>query len=90
VVRVRTRGPAREGVIAEVFSPGRRSTVRLLARLGRALRTDHLLTLARTPHPAPWLPTLPGLGPRLTVRDLAENAPGRDQFRFALGDIELF
>jgi GNAT superfamily N-acetyltransferase len=90
IVRLRRRGPARELVIAEVFGPDVGAVRRLLRRLRRDLDADHLLTLARPPHPAPWLPTLPRLGPHLTVRDLAGTGPGLDQFRFALGDIELF
>jgi GNAT superfamily N-acetyltransferase len=90
IVRVRRRGTAREGVLAEVFSPDRRTTRSLLRRIRRLLPIDHLVTVAAPPHPAPWLPPVPGLGPRLTVRDLAGRGPDRDQFRFALGDIELF
>ncbi len=90
VVRVRRRGAALETVLAEVFSPDVASTRRLLRHLRRSLPSDHLLTLADPPHPAPWLPTLPGLGPRLTVRDLAGTGPELSSFRFALGDIELF
>ncbi|MEQ8840690.1 MAG: GNAT family N-acetyltransferase [Acidimicrobiales bacterium] len=90
VVRLRRRGPALEAVLAEIFSPDAASTRHLLRAVRRQLPADHLLTLAATPHPAPWLPTLPRLGPRLTVRDLAAAGPDRDRFRFSLGDIELF
>lgn len=90
VVRIRRRGAAREGVVAEIAAPDRAASRRLHRRLRRSLGIDHLLTLAHPPHPAPWLPTLPGLGPRLTVRPLAEPAPSRASFRFSLGDIELF
>ncbi|MEZ5243791.1 MAG: GNAT family N-acetyltransferase [Acidimicrobiales bacterium] len=90
VIRLRRRGPALEAVLAEVFSPDAKATRRLLRRLRHDLSADHLLTLARPPHPAPWLPTLPRLGPRLTVRDLAGTGPDLEDFRFALGDIELF
>jgi hypothetical protein len=90
VVRVRRRGAAREGVVAEIAAPDRAASRRLHRTLRRSLEIDHLLTLADPPHPAPWLPTLPALGPRLTVRALADAAPGRDDVRFSLGDIELF
>lgn len=90
ILRVRRRGPAREAVLAEIFSPDRAGTRRLLRHVRSRLDVDHLLTLAAPPHPAPWLPTIPRLGPRLTVRDLAGDGPELDQFRFALGDIELF
>lgn len=90
VVRVRRRGAAIEAVLAEVFSPDVRSSRAVLRAVRRELSVDHILTLAAPPHPAPWLPTLPRLGPRLTVRDLAATGPDLDQFRFSLGDIELF
>lgn len=90
VVRLRRRGPATEAVVAEVASPSAAST-RGVLRVVRSLPgVDHVLTLARPPHPAPWLPTIPGLGPRLTLRDLAGSAPAAADFRFSLGDIELF
>jgi len=90
IIRLRRRGSALEAVIAEVFSPSAAATRALFRRLRRELPADHLLTLAAPPHPAPWLPTLPRLGPRLTVRDLAGPGPELAQFRFSLGDIELF
>lgn len=90
IVRVRRRGPTREAVLAEVLSPDRRTTRELIARVVRDAGVDHVLTLDRAPHPASWLPSVPGLGPRLTVRDLRETAPHRRDLRFALGDIELF
>jgi GNAT superfamily N-acetyltransferase len=90
ILRIRRRGPAREAVLAELFSPDRAASRRLLRQIRRVLSIDHVLTLATGPHPAPWLPTVPRLGPRLTVRDLAGTGPDLDEFRFALGDIELF
>lgn len=90
IVRLRRRGTALEAVLAEVFSTDAAATRGLLRRLRRDLPAHHILTLAAPPHPAPWLPPLPRLGPRLTVRDLAGIAPDLDRFRFALGDIELF
>jgi hypothetical protein len=90
IIRLRRRGPALEAVLAEIFSPDASSTRRLIRRLRHDLGADHLLTLATPPHPAPWLPTLPSLGPRLTVRDLRGTGPRLEDFSFALGDIELF
>lgn len=90
IVRLRRRGAANEAVLAEMFSPNKSASRRLLRELRRTLDVDYILTLASPPHPAPWLPTLPRLGPRLTVRDLASSGPELSQFRFALGDIELF
>lgn len=90
IVRLRRRGPAIEGVVAEVMSPSVAATKGVLREVRRLPGVDHVLTLARPPHPAPWLPTVPGLGPRLTLRDLASSAPAAADLRFSLGDIELF
>ena len=90
VVRVRHRGPAREAVIADLVSPSSAASRRLLRRIRRLRGVDHLLTVADPPHPAPWLPPVPGLGPVLTTRDLAERAPTLAELRLSLGDIELF
>ncbi len=90
VVRVRRRGPAREAVIADVVSPSSAATRRLFRTVRRLPGVDHLLTVADPPHPAPWLPQVPGLGPVLTTRNLAEQAPRLSDLRLSLGDIELF
>lgn len=90
VVRLRRRGPAVEAVVAEIVSPSVAATRGVLRSIRRLPGVDHVLTLASPPHPAPWLPTIPGLGPHLTLRDLATPAPEVGAFRFSLGDIELF
>lgn len=90
VVRLRRRGPATEAVVADIASPSAKATRKLFGAIRRLDGVDYLLTLATPPHPAPRLPTIPGLGPHLTLRDLAEPAPAADRFRFSLGDIELF
>lgn len=90
VVRLRRRGPATEAVVADVASPSARATRKLFGAIRRLDGVDYLLTLANPPHPAPRLPTIPGLGPHLTLRDLARPAPAAERFRFSLGDIELF
>lgn len=90
VVRLRRRGSATEAVVADVISPSATATRKLFGAIRRLRGVDYLLTLANPPHPAPRLPTIPGLGPHLTLRDLAEPAPEPGRFRFSLGDIELF
>ena len=90
IVRLRRRGPATEAVVAEIVSPSVSATRDVLRTIRRLPGVDHVLTLANPPHPAPWLPTIPGLGPHLTLRDLATPAPDVSSFRFSLGDIELF
>ncbi len=90
VVRLRRRGPATEAVVAEVASPSAAATRRVFRLVRRLPGVDHLLTVAAPPHPAPWLPSIPGLGPVLTTRSLASAAPGLHDLRLSLGDIELF
>jgi len=90
IVRVRRRGAAREAVLAEVLSPDAKATALLVRRVRRALRPDYLITLDCAPHPSRWWPTLPGIGPHLTLRPLATDPPNPEDLRFSLGDIELF
>lgn len=90
IVRTRRRGPALEAVVAEVTSPSAAATRKLFRTVRRLPGVDHLLTVANPPHPAPWLPQLPGLGPVLTTRNLAQRPPQLDDFRLSLGDLELF
>lgn len=90
VVRVRRRGVATEAVLADVFGPDAATTRALIKTIRGLTGVDHVLTLAHPPHPAPPLLPAPGLGPHLTLRALAEKAPTAADFRFSLGDIELF
>jgi GNAT superfamily N-acetyltransferase len=90
-VRVRTRGGAREVVLALALVPGD-DTRTMSALLRRVVATaandaDYLLALGRPPGFVP----LPALGPVLTTRTLATAAPSsRREFALTLGDIELF
>lgn len=90
IVRVRRRGNAREAVLAEVLSPDAKATATLTRRVRRALSPDYLITLDCAPHPSRWWPTLPGVGPHLTLRALATAPPKPSQLKLSLGDIELF
>ena len=90
IVRVRRRGPSVEAVVADVVAASRRTTGALLRRTAGLPGVDHVLSLATMPAPAPWRPPVPGLGPRLTTRDLARDAPPPGRLRLALGDVELF
>ncbi|MEM8705238.1 MAG: GNAT family N-acetyltransferase [Actinomycetota bacterium] len=90
VIRLRRRGAAIEAVVADLSSPSAASTKRLYREIRRLGGVDYLLTLATPPYPAPRLPTIPGLGPHLTLRELASPPPAVARFRFSLGDIELF
>ena len=91
IARVRRRGTAREGVVAELVAPNWRSSDRMLSAVRKALDIDHLI-ITRT-HPAPrpkGVIPVPRLGPLLTVRDLAATAPGLSALHLTMGDIELF
>ncbi len=90
VVRLRTRGKAAELVVADVFANSSRSSRQPFRQLRRLRGVDHVLTLASAAHPQPPLLPVPKLGPHLTVRSLSQPAPAAAQFRFSLGDIELF
>ncbi len=94
IVRVRTRGTAREGVLAEVLAPDRRSRSDLLQRVRKELDADYLLTLGVGNRGIP----MARQGPILTWRsipaqrgiDTQDPAPALDQWHVTLGDIEVF
>ena len=90
VVRIRRRGPTREAVVAELRSPSRRATRRLFRMIGRLGQVDHLLAVVDPLQPVSRFSRIPGLGPVLTTRNLARQAPTRADLHLSLGDIELF
>lgn len=85
--RLRRRGQTTEAIIGDVLCPGaaRVSARRMLARLGRASGADVVLGLRGSPSGSTLVP-FPRIGPILTTRALAEEAP---PLRLVLGDIEL-
>lgn len=90
IVRVRQRGSATEAVLAELLADDQR-TARSLVKAARKLPgVDYVLAVGHAAHQSARMAPMPRLGPHLTVRDLASPAPVYDQFRFSLGDIELF
>jgi hypothetical protein len=93
IFRTRRRGPARETVLCEVFSPtGERGLRRdLLRRVVQAADSDYVLALGRRPISSGGFVRLPRQGPILTARSVAEDrlAP-RPEWRLHLGDVELF
>jgi predicted N-acetyltransferase YhbS len=92
IVRVRTRGTAREVVLATILLPadGSRAALgRLLQAVRRAARghADYLLGVGSIPGAMP----LPRFGPIVTTRSVVRTAPqALRELRLALGDIELF
>ena len=90
IVRLRRRGACRELVLAELLAADRAAARRLGAAIRRTFDVDHVLALSRAPHSLPPMVPAPGLGPRLTLRDLATPSPAPTDLSFSLGDIELF
>lgn len=90
IVRSRRRGSATETVVAELFAGDDTAARGLLARVGRECGGDYALMVGSGVHPTPGTLTAPGLGPTLTLRDLADPHPTPDELCFSLGDIELF
>jgi hypothetical protein len=90
-VRLRRRGPARETVLAGLFTAdgsvaARRSLVREVFRSVRR-PADYVLGVGKVP----GCVRVPSFGPVVTTRDLATAAPRElTSFDFTLGDLELF
>jgi GNAT superfamily N-acetyltransferase len=90
VVRLRRRGTALECAVAEVLTPDRSTTRRLLARVRDGTGADYLLATAGDRTPRDFLPA-PSLGPVLTWRPVATpGTPARGDLALSLGDVELF
>lgn len=111
VARLRRRRGLLEATLPEILASnddaGRRAAAELIDRIARHGGAEYLAAVAapRTPErralaAAGFLPipsTLPGLGPRLTVRALRPDGRGpvpdpreRRSWRLAAGDLELF
>lgn len=88
VVRVRTRGRARELVLA--YAWGTEVVVAKLVRQAlEASRASYVVGTANGPGRSAMVP-IPRVGPHLTVRALAGAPPQLDQLDLQLGDVELF
>ncbi len=92
VFRRRRRGKAVEVTVCEILLPpsaGRRARRELLRRVRGAAPGEYLLC---TPGPSTLsegLLPLPGGGPLVTLRRLAEQPPPFDAISWSLGDLEL-
>lgn len=90
IVRVRARGRAREGVLADVLAPDTRARAHVIRAVRRQLDADYLLGfgLGWRDRAVP----LAGQGPVLTHRALGagEDAPPLRSWAVTLGDIEVF
>ena len=88
IFRVRRRGAALEAAIIELLVPDLPSGARLVRRVLSATGADYAIGV-RDKLSGGLVP-LPRQGPLLTTRPLAGAAPESSQWRFSLGDIELF
>ena len=89
VVRVRRRGAGRELVVAQRFGDLSRADL-IAGQLLADVDATHALRLGAPDVRHGFLP-LPGQGPRLTWRALADpGPPPLPNWHFELGDIELF
>ena len=92
VFRLRARGDAIECTIADVVVPGgdHRAAVRLAADAAARTRADYALLVGHRAGRGGFLP-LPGQGPVLTWRRLADRDPSPpSRWALSLGDLELF
>jgi hypothetical protein len=93
VFRLRRRGGAVEAAVCDVLVPDTRpaAIVRLLRRALRESGADYAVRIGGRHVPRAGSFPLPGQGPTLVWRSVAdETMPAPDQWRLALGDVELF
>ena len=93
VFRLRMRGAAIEGVVADVLVPGGSADLeqRLLLDLARTSGADYLIRLDRRRFPPGRFLPLPKQGPIMTWRSVNETSmPALERWDLRLGDIELF
>lgn len=89
--RLRRRGPATECVVGHLLAHDAMAARRLLRRVAKVSGADQVLHLTSRPHVAGGYLPLPGGGPILTWRDLAESGmPALAEWDLTMGDIELF
>jgi GNAT superfamily N-acetyltransferase len=89
--RLRRRGPATECVVGHVLAPDQKVARRLLREVAKVSRADQVLQLTSRPHLAGGYLPLPGGGPILTWRDLADSGmPQLGEWDLTMGDVELF
>ena len=90
--RLRSRGPALEMALCEVLLPGDQGTIvrRSLSELLRATGADYVLSLGTAASARAGTVPLPGRGPTLLWRGLADpSPPPLPRWSLALGDVEL-
>lgn len=92
VFRLRRRGQLRQASLLHLVGSGDSGRVRrLVRRLLKQTAADVVMSSGREPGLIDGLVPLPGAGPLLTWRPLANpTVPGRSDLDIALGAIELF
>jgi GNAT superfamily N-acetyltransferase len=94
VFRVRRRGAALECALCDVVAPDRdRGAARaLVRRVARECAADYVIRLGGPTVDRSGFVGIPGQGPMLTWRALADDPPGGrpDDWALSLGDVELF
>ena len=89
--RLRRRGPATEGVIGHLLAPDDDVARRLVARVAKVSKADQVLRITDAPFSRVGELPLPGGGPILTWRELAESGmPELSEWDLTMGDVELF
>ena len=89
--RLRRRGPATECVVGHLVAPTDDVAGRLLRHVAKVSRADQVLQITARPHLRGGYLPLPGGGPILTWRDLAESGPPPlADWDLTMGDVELF
>ncbi len=89
--RLRRRGPATECVIGHLLAPDDTVARKLVAGVAKASGADQVLRITDHPIARVGELPLPGGGPILTWRELAESGmPALDQWDLTMGDVELF
>jgi GNAT superfamily N-acetyltransferase len=89
--RLRRRGSAIECVVGHLLTADDATARRLLRRVARVSGADQVLQITARPHLLGGYLPLPGGGPILTWRALAESGmPPLDAWGLTMGDVELF
>jgi GNAT superfamily N-acetyltransferase len=93
VFRLRRRGAAIEAAVCDVVVPDARpaAIARLVRKVLRESRADYAIRIGGRHAARAGAFPLPGQGPTLVWRSVAETVmPPADDWRLALGDVELF
>jgi GNAT superfamily N-acetyltransferase len=89
--RLRRRGPVIECVVGHLLAPNDHVRRRLLTRIAHVSGADQVIQITDRPHRRGGYFPLPGGGPILTWRALADRQmPPLGRWDLTMGDVELF